>query len=78
MSLWKSILYAVLGLAIPAVYSWIIRQAPGIPLPSDVFTELVIWIVGSLIGGWNAAKARLTYELMKTGSCDVGGFRVRR
>lgn len=78
MVLWKNILFAVLGLVIPALYSWITRQAPGIPLPSNVFTELVIWAVGWLIGGWNAAKARLTYLLQKTGSCSIGGFRVHR
>jgi len=78
MVLWKNILFAVLGLVIPAVYSWITRQAPGIPLPSNVFTELVIWAVGSLIGGWNAAKARLAYLLKSAGSFVIGGIRVRR
>jgi len=65
MSLFKSILLAILSLIIPVLYSLLIRNVPEIPLPSNVFSELIIWAVGLLVGGWSSIKARKIYKARK-------------
>ncbi|MDH3267338.1 MAG: hypothetical protein OEM46_00645 [Ignavibacteria bacterium] len=61
---WKAFFKSLLGFAIPFIYSWFTSHNPGFPLVETDFVALVIWIVGSAFGGWEALKIRMK---LKTG-----------
>jgi len=64
---WKHILYAVIGALIPFGYSAVTGQFPDFPLGADVFSALIIWVVGLAIGGWQLNK----FVLVNTRSLTV-------
>jgi len=53
---WKHILYAAIAAIIPFGYSALSGQFPDFPLQADVFSALVLWVIGLAIGGWQATK----------------------
>jgi len=62
---WKSLFKAVLAVIIPAVYSFIISKMPDFPLTGDVFVQLILWIFGLFVGGWQAKNVAAVYKLPK-------------
>lgn len=52
---WKNMLYAFLGILCPIIYDEIIKTDPSFPLSSKIFTELIIHLIGLVVGGWNIA-----------------------
>ena len=59
---WKSLFYAFLGFLAPLIYEEILKGDPSFPLPSTMFTDLIIHLIGYLIGGWNLAKAAIKHD----------------
>lgn len=59
--IWKNVIAAMLGVVIPIAWSAITNSQPDFPLTIDSFTELVLWAVGLVIGGWNAKVLRFNY-----------------
>jgi len=59
MQNWKPLLLAVLGVVSPFLYSILFSDTPDFPLTVDNWTDLLVWIVGLLVGGWTGAKAYL-------------------
>jgi len=57
----RNIIYAMLGAVLPLIYSALIGEIPSFPLAEAGFVDLILWLVGYVIGGWNVAKARLKY-----------------
>jgi hypothetical protein len=62
---WKSILYMFLGAMLPVVYAAFIKNNPSFPLTQVDFVETILWIIGSIIGGWQAMKMKVNYYLLK-------------
>jgi len=62
---WKSILYMFLGAMLPVVYASFIKHNPSFPLTQPDFVETILWILGSLVGGWNAMKLNINAKLLK-------------
>lgn len=54
---WKNLLYSFLGFLLPLLYTELIKSHPDFPLTSTGFTEVIVWILGLIIGGWNIASA---------------------
>jgi len=50
---WKNILFAMLGIFIPMLYTSITTKFPTFPLSEADLVTLLVWIVGMIIGGWN-------------------------
>jgi len=59
---WRNILYAVLGVILPLVFDEIIKADPKFPLPLEMFSDLILYLVGFLVGGWNIAKAAVKHD----------------
>jgi hypothetical protein len=53
---WKNLLYAVLGVIIPLAFQELILKFPEFPLDSESFLQLGLWLIGLVVGGWNAAS----------------------
>ncbi|NLI41960.1 MAG: hypothetical protein GX421_12435 [Caldisericales bacterium] len=53
----KNILYALLSVLVPLLYTTIIKWQPSIPITGEAFFELVLWLIGLVIGGWQVSKA---------------------
>lgn len=51
---WKSIVKMTLAIALPVIYSIIKAKNPDLPITESDFIELIVWIVGSAIGGYQA------------------------
>ena len=62
---WKSILYMFLGAMLPVVYAAFIKNNPSFPLTQVDFVETLLWIIGSIVGGWQAMKMKVNYYLLK-------------
>jgi hypothetical protein len=69
---WKNALYALLAVVLPVVFGWVAGLLPGFPMTSADFTALLLWILGLLVGGWQASAAsyKLTGRLL---TADAGG-----
>lgn len=52
----KQLLLAILAVTIPFLYTLILNLAPDFPLPENTFVELIIWVIGSFIGGWKMKR----------------------
>jgi len=50
----KELLKGIIGLVIAFLYSLLIKQYPDFPLGVGQIIALILWIVGLLIGGWQA------------------------
>ena len=64
---WRHVLYAALAAIVPFGYSWITGQFPEFPMAADVFSSLILWVVGLAVGGWQFAK----YYLINTKKLTV-------
>ena len=62
---WKTMLYMFLGALLPMIYVAFIKNNPTFPLTELNFVETIMWIIGSLIGGWNAMKLKVNYMMLK-------------
>ena len=62
---WKSILYMFLGAMLPVIYAAFIKNNPSFPLTQVDFVETILWIIGSIIGGWQAMRLKVNYMLLK-------------
>jgi len=54
---WKPLLKAILAILIPVVYNAILGWNATFPLPQSDFVNLMLWVIGLPIGGWQIAKA---------------------
>ena len=61
---WKSILYMFLGAMLPVIYAAFIKNNPSFPLTQVDFVETILWIIGSIIGGWQAMRLKVNYMLL--------------
>lgn len=61
---YKQIIFIVLSALLPAAYSALIVAFPDFPLQLEGFTELILWVVGILVGGWNFGKV-LSVEIVR-------------
>ena len=52
---WKNLFYAFLGFVLPLVFDEIVKADPNFPLLSQDFVNLVLHLIGYLMGGWNIA-----------------------
>ena len=52
---WKEILKTLILALLPLLYNWIVSVFPIFPLTLEMFTEIVMWILGALIG-WQALR----------------------
>jgi len=52
----KSMLKAVIAVLVPFFFTMLIAKYPDFPLTADQLVSLVLWLVGLVIGGWQAAK----------------------
>ena len=64
---WKDYLYMILSIALPVIYTAIKAQNPDIPILENNFIELILWIVGSAINGWEMQKAKIISLLKRKG-----------
>ena len=62
---WKSILYMFFGAMLPVIYAAFIKQNPSFPLTQVDFVETILWILGAIVGGWNAMKIKVNYMMLK-------------
>lgn len=62
---WKNVLLAILMAILPMVYTAITGGHPDFPLDQQSFIALVVWLVGLLVGGWNAGMGWLKYKAEK-------------
>lgn len=62
---WKNLLLTFLGILCPIVFDEIIKADPTFPLSNEMFTDLVIYLIGFLVGGWNLVQLaiqKMIYE----------------
>jgi hypothetical protein len=69
--MFKNILLAILGTIAPFLYSYLTGALPGFPLDAQTFSALLVWLVGLLVGGWSAAKAKLEYTVKTKGAAKL-------
>jgi len=65
---WKSLLKAMLGILIPMAYSGFIGKFPSFPFSQAAFGDLILWIIGLAVGGWQLSKAVYRFEGRLMGS----------
>lgn len=63
---WKAILKSFLSLGLTIAYGLIISRNPDFPLAEGDFTNLLIYIIGGAIGGWQLLKVRFAYVTGQT------------
>jgi hypothetical protein len=49
----KDVLRLILATLLPVAFIALKTLYPDFPLSQDTFVNLVIWVVGLLLGGWN-------------------------
>lgn len=59
---WKNLLRVILLALLPVVYGLIKSLYADFPLNQQQFVDLVLWVVGQLIGGWLIGRLMLHYE----------------
>ncbi len=55
LDLLKNIVYAIIGIVIPVLYSYISNKFPTFPLSQDQLIALAVWAVGFFFSGANVA-----------------------
>lgn len=74
---WKNILLAILGVLIPFIYQSLTGDFPDFPLTVDSFGQLITWLVGLLIGGWQAAIARVKFAINRSAVVRLGDMELQ-
>ena len=54
---WKYVIYALLGVTLPLLYTWFFGSLNDFPLDMETFVALVLWLIGLAVGGWQGSKA---------------------
>lgn len=72
----KNILFMILGVLLPLAFTAIVNVYPDFPFAQSDFVEGVLWIIGLLIGGWNAAVAQITSSVNRNGVTNVGKMQL--
>lgn len=54
---WKNVIYALLGVTLPLLYTWFFDTLQGFPLDAETFVALILWLIGLAVGGWQGTKA---------------------
>ena len=52
----KRLIYIVISVLVPALYSIITSYYPEFPLNESIMSDLAIWIIGIFFGGWQTTK----------------------
>ena len=52
----KELIKAALLAILPFIYAALTGKFPDFPLDVEAFTGLVLWVLGLLLGGWQASK----------------------
>lgn len=50
---WKNLLYSMLAVLLPLLYSLLLGKYPDFPLNQGETVALLLWLIGLLVGGWN-------------------------
>jgi len=53
----KAIVKMLLAVLLPVAYSLILANNPDFPLAETKFVEVILYLVGGIIGGWQAKQA---------------------
>lgn len=62
---WKNILYLFLSVLLPVIYQIGIKNNPSFPLSENQFIETLVWVIGSIVGGWNLRTLSVNWAMVK-------------
>ncbi len=58
----KPVLKALLAVLVPVLYGIIVDAYQDFPLDAAKLTDVFLWVVGLIVGGWQISKARYVKE----------------
>ena len=65
---WKEYVRLVLGALLPVAYTLLKQKNPDFPLAQDKFVELILYLIGGAVGGWQLLRFKIKLQMSEASS----------